>query len=250
MKKTTTGLAVTLMAALPLAAVAQTPATHVAHLLDPSQTSIIHLLHQPSVVNSGRIAAQSPIASVAYAYNQPVRLAHDYAPGWAKKSMPAGTMGYFSGTFSQSYGDGTYTSYCLFGAPDGNGNPYAKPFCYMDNLGKLFGKSKAGAMDVSSNIQTSYSSSTVPVDPPEVTATNDAIAHDFHIDISFKRWFKDYRGTTGIVVYFKSEGRIVDESFLAVDSDNVLRIQLGDGVLTLQIDPADQDHVIVGFIKA
>jgi len=243
------GLSLVLATSAPFTASAQTLAGNIIQVVGPDKATIIHLLSQPSTVNTGPIEKQALIASIAYSYNQPIRLTQDYKMGWATGTLPAGTLGFEAGTFTARYG-GRFQVYCLFGTPFHADNPYARPFCFMDHFITFLGKPKAGALDTTSNIQTFFSGNPGPIDPPQVETTTAPIDHDFRIEINFKRWFKNIQGVTGIVVYYKSEGRIVNEEFLAVDNENTLKLGLRDGILALKIDPADQDHIIASFSKS
>jgi hypothetical protein len=245
--KSRIGIGLMLGFLVPSTSGAQVPATHVVKIVDEEIAPVIHLLAQPSQVHTGQIEKKAPIASIPYAYNRPVRLTQDYKLNGATSVIHAGTMGFALGSMQQQNGV-DYQAYCVFGAT--KDNPYSKPMCFMADFTVLFGKPKMAVFDVSSNIQT-YSTGVLRlVKPAEIEFTDAKIDHDFHIDLSFKRWFRNIQGVLGIVVYFKSEDHIVEENFLAVDGDNILRLQASDGIITLKIDPADQDHVIVGFIKS
>ena len=251
MKRSIT-LAFVLAVAAATTAQAQTPAPPALQVIDQQKTAIIHRLAAPSTVTTGKTEKQALIASVPFAYNKPISLAADYKAGPTGKVVPKGTRGFDAGLFTASFRASPVHVYCLFSevnAFSGPGSYADAPLCFMPDLNTVFGKPVAGLLQVRSYIPTSSAGSPMVVRVPEISEDGTPIDHDFHIDISFKRWFKNYQGQLGIVVYYKCEGHIINEDFLAVDADNRLRLDLGDGILSLRIDPADADHIYAEFEK-
>jgi hypothetical protein len=229
------------------------PATgHVVAVIDPSRATIVHRLPAPDTINTGRIDKQALIASVPFAYNRPITLAADYKAVVTGKIILKGTRGFDAGFFKTNLRPMPVHVYCLFGDPAVFSGPdtYARePLCYIPDFTAFFGTTQAGELQIRSYIPTSFSGNPIPIRVPPVTEDGTPIDHDFHIDISFKRWTRD-QGRLGIVVYLKTEGHIIEENFMPADDDNILRLDLGDGILKLRIDPSDSDHVYSEFDKA